>query len=40
MPSTAILLLGGVKGGAADKRWYDIHVPKADDLYDTRIWTS
>jgi hypothetical protein len=29
---TAILLFGGDKGG--DRRWYDVHVPKADDIYD------
>lgn len=29
---TAILLLGGVKAG--DDRWYDVHVPIADRLYD------
>lgn len=29
---TAILLLGGSKVG--DDRWYDVNVPKADDIYD------
>jgi hypothetical protein len=29
---TAILLLGGNKGG--DDRWYEVNVPKADQLYD------
>jgi hypothetical protein len=29
---TAILLIGGDKTGQA--RWYEIHVPKADALYD------
>jgi len=33
----AILLLGGDKTG--DNRWYDVHVPKADRLYDTHIET-
>jgi hypothetical protein len=33
----AILLLGGDKTG--DDRWYDVHVPIADDLYDTHIET-
>ena len=28
----AILLLGGVKAG--DARWYEVHVPKADVIYD------
>jgi hypothetical protein len=32
---TGILLLGGDKTG--DGRWYDVNVPKADDLYDTYI---
>src|SRR6266545_2778807 len=32
---TAILLLGGNKVG--DDRWYDVHVPKADDLYDAHL---
>lgn len=32
---TAILLLGGDKGG--DDRWYEIHVPKADEIYDAHI---
>ena len=32
---TAILLLGGNKVG--DDRWYEINVPKADDIYDTYI---
>ena len=29
---SAIILLGGDKTG--DKRWYDVHVPLADRLYD------
>ena len=33
----AILLLGGDKTG--DARWYDVHVPLADRLYDTHIET-
>lgn len=32
---TAILLLGGDKTG--DDRWYERHVPVADDLYDTYL---
>ena len=32
---TAILLLGGTKVG--DERWYEVHVPKADDIYDRYI---
>ncbi len=32
---TAILLLGGDKTG--DERWYEVHVPKADALYDQYI---
>ena len=32
---TAILLLGGDKTG--DDRWYDVHVPMADRLYDEYI---
>lgn len=28
---TAILILGGDKSG--DKRWYDVNVPKADELF-------
>jgi hypothetical protein len=31
----AILLLGGDKTG--DDRWYDTHVPLADDLYDVHL---
>ena len=31
----AILLIGGGKGG--DERWYDRHVPLADDLYDEHL---
>ena len=31
----AILLLGGDKTG--DKRWYDVHVPMADRLYDEHL---
>ncbi len=34
---TAILLLGGDKTG--QKRWYEIHVPLADDLYDLHLVT-
>lgn len=30
---TGILLLGGDKTG--DDRWYEVHVPIADDLFDT-----
>lgn len=33
----AIMLLGGDKTG--DKRWYEVQVPKADQLYDTHIET-
>lgn len=33
----AILLLGGDKTG--DDRWYDVHVPMADKLYDTHVET-
>lgn len=32
---TAVLLLGGSKGG--DARWYDVHVPRADRLYDEHL---
>jgi hypothetical protein len=32
---TAVLLLGGNKGG--EGRWYEVNVPKADDLYDELI---
>jgi hypothetical protein len=32
---SAILLIGGDKTG--DDRWYDVHVPIADKLYDTHI---
>ncbi len=31
----AILLVGGDKTG--DDRWYEIHVPKADKLYDQHL---
>lgn len=31
----AILLIGGDKTG--DGRWYDVHVPIADRLYDTHL---
>lgn len=31
----AILLIGGDKTG--DNRWYEVHVPLADKLYDTHI---
>ena len=34
---SAILLLGGDKTG--HDRWYEVHVPKADKLYDTHIET-
>lgn len=33
----AILLLGGDKTGA--DRWYEVHVPLADRLYDVHIET-
>lgn len=33
----AILLIGGDKTG--DKRWYNVHVPLADKLYDTHLDT-
>jgi hypothetical protein len=33
----AILLVGGDKTG--DDRWYDVHVPIADKLYDTHLAT-
>jgi len=33
----AILLIGGDKTG--DDRWYDVFVPKADDLYDEHLDT-
>ena len=33
----AIMLLGGDKTG--DKRWHEVQVPKADQLYDTHIET-
>ena len=29
---SAILLIGGDKTG--DSRWYDVHIPLADELYD------
>jgi len=32
---SAILLLGGDKTGS--ERWYEEHVPRADDLYDRHI---
>lgn len=32
---TAVLLVGGDKTG--NKRWYDIHVPRADRLYDEHL---
>ena len=31
----AILLLGGDKTG--DERWYQVHIPKADKLYDQHL---
>ncbi|HEY4079089.1 MAG TPA: type II toxin-antitoxin system RelE/ParE family toxin [Burkholderiaceae bacterium] len=31
----ALLLIGGDKTG--DKRWYEVHVPIADKLYDTHL---
>jgi hypothetical protein len=31
----AILLIGGDKTG--DDRWYDVHVPIADRLYDEHL---
>jgi hypothetical protein len=33
----AILLIAGDKTG--DDRWYDVHVPLADDLYDEHLET-
>lgn len=33
----AILLLGGDKTG--NKRWYEVHVPRADQLYDAHMET-
>ncbi len=33
----AILLIGGNKGG--NDRWYETHVPMADDLYDEHLAT-
>jgi hypothetical protein len=32
---SAILLVGGDKTG--DNRWYEVHVPKADKLYDQHL---
>ncbi|MHB1551920.1 MAG: type II toxin-antitoxin system RelE/ParE family toxin [Vulcanimicrobiaceae bacterium] len=32
---TAIVLVGGDKGG--DGRWYDVHIPIADRLYDEHL---
>ncbi len=32
---SAILLIGGDKTG--DDRWYDVHIPVADDLYDQHL---
>ena len=32
---TAILLIGGDKTG--DDRWYDVHIPIADQLYDEHL---
>src|SRR3990167_273253 len=32
---SAILLIGGDKTG--DGRWYDVHIPVADDLYDQHL---
>lgn len=32
---TAVLLLGGAKGG--ESRWYAVHVPRADRLYDRHL---
>lgn len=31
----ALLLIGGNKGG--DDRWYDVHVPLADKIYDQHL---
>jgi hypothetical protein len=31
----AILLVGGDKTG--DERWYEVHIPKADKLYDRHL---
>jgi hypothetical protein len=33
----AILLIGGDKTG--DDRWYEVHIPWADDLYDEHLRT-
>ena len=33
----AILLVGGDKTG--DNRWYEVYVPKADDLYEEHLET-
>ena len=32
---TAVLLLGGCKTG--DDRWYEKHVPAADEIYDQHL---
>lgn len=32
---SAILLIGGDKTG--DSRWYDVHIPVADELYDEHL---
>jgi len=32
----ALLLLGGNKGGD-DHRWYEVHVPLADKIYDQHL---
>lgn len=34
----AILLLGGDKTGDWE-RWYEVHIPRADDLYDEHLQT-
>jgi len=31
----ALLLIGGNKGG--DDRWYDVHVPLADKIYERHL---
>jgi hypothetical protein len=33
--TAAILLAGGDK--TSDQRWYEVHVPKADKLYDQHL---
>lgn len=36
-PRTGLLLIGGNKDG--NKRWYDMYVPVADNLYDEHLQT-